>query len=410
MQRFLFSLILMFAASTSVGAANWRPALAARTNMPPLFMAVDKSKQRAFLVRASGNATALDKFQTLTCTTGQRDGDKQVEGDLKTPEGVYFVTGKITSGLDYTLYGNNAFPLNFPNPVDRIRGKTGYGIWIHGRGTPVTPKQTRGCVSLNNADVDHLDDHVARHATPVIIGQNIAWANATTAGAPRDVISGTWAWGATRERRDERFFDLYDPKLFAKSSGKSFARFQDETRAEFSAKPWIDVRLGKIQVLEGPDYVVSFFTEQILSHDSAKEGWRRLYWMRQGENWKIVGEEWVPQAARASATYPRVVEKEILSVLRHGEEAWSRRSLDDLIKLYARDAKRGLDAGDAAIERRVRADLDAGMGNPFSGTPQIALTDQGVVVLLSQAGSGRRFVFQPAKFDTWAITAEDPLH
>ncbi len=407
---FLILVTIFFAAPTTVGAANWRPTLAPRSNLPPLFMTVDKDKQRAFLVRANGNATTLDKFRNLVCTTGQRDGDKQIEGDLKTPEGVYFVTGKITSGLEYTLYGNTAFPLNFPNPVDRIRGKTGYGIWIHGRGGPITPKQTRGCVSLNNADVDRLDDHVTRHGTPVIIGQGITWANATRVGVPQDVVAGAWAWSATKERRDERFFSLYDPKLFAKSSGKPFERFQAQIRAEFAAKPWVDVRLGKIQILEGPDYVVSFFTERSLSHDSVKEGWRRLYWMRRGEAWKIVGEEWVPQPVEGSTPYQKVVEKEILSVLRHGEEAWSRRSLGDVVKLYARDAKRDLDSGDVAIEQRLRTELETGTDNPFRGEPQIALTDQGVVVLLSQAGSGRRFVFRPAKFDTWAITAEDALH
>lgn len=403
-------LIVLFAAPTVVGAANWRPTLAPRTNLPPLFMAVDKDKQRAFLVRTEGNATLLNRFKKLICTTGRRDGDKLAEGDLKTPEGVYFVTGKITSGLDFTLYGNTAFPLNYPNPVDRIRNKTGYGIWIHGRGEPISPKQTKGCVSLNNADVDHLDEHVTRHGTPVIIGQGIAWGNATKAGAPQGVVQGTWAWSAARERRDERFFDLYDPTLYGKSSGKPFDRFQAAIRAEFAAKPWVDLRIGKIQILEGPDYMVSFFTERNASHDSITEGWRRLYWMRQGETWKIVGEEWVPQALTTAKPYVAIVEKEIQTALRHGENAWTRRNLEDILKLYAHDAKRGLDDGSEAIAARLRTDLDTGADNPFHGEPQIALTDQGVVVLLSQAGSGRRFVFRPAKFDTWTITAEDTLH
>lgn len=407
---FALVLALQFAAPTLVDAANWRPTLTPRPNMPPLFMAVDKSRQRAFLVRSSGNATRLDKFKKLICTTGQRDGDKQVEGDLKTPEGVYFVTGKITSGLDFLLYGNTAFPLNYPNPVDRIRSKTGYGIWIHGRGEPITPRQTKGCVSLNNADVDHLDDHVARHGTPVIIGQDIAWGNATRAGAPQGVVQGTWAWSATRERRDERFFGLYDSKLYAQSSGKSFERFQTAIRAEFTARPWIDVRMGKIQILEGPGYVVSFFPEQTVAHDSIQEGWRRLYWMRQGDAWKIVGEEWAPQRLKTTPPYVVTMEKEIQTMLRRGEDAWSRRSLGDVVKMYAKDATRGLDQGDLAIARRLRAELETGVDNPFRGEPRIALTDQGVVVLLSQAGSGRRFVFRPAKFDTWAITVEDTLH
>ena len=47
-------------------------------------VAVDKSRQRFFLMEKG-------KSRDYLCTTGQAQGDKQVRGDLKTPEGVYFV-------------------------------------------------------------------------------------------------------------------------------------------------------------------------------------------------------------------------------------------------------------------------------------------------------------------------------
>ena len=89
--------------------------------------------------------------------TGMRGGGKLMEGDRKTPEGVYFLLGKATGGLDFDSFGNTAFPLNYPNPVDRIQGKTGDGIMIHGRGRSFGPRQTLGCVVLENDDVDTLD-------------------------------------------------------------------------------------------------------------------------------------------------------------------------------------------------------------------------------------------------------------
>lgn len=46
---------------------------------------------------------------------------------------------KIASGLDFKEYGGIAYTLNYPNPVDKLRGKTGHGIWIHSKGLGIEP-------------------------------------------------------------------------------------------------------------------------------------------------------------------------------------------------------------------------------------------------------------------------------
>jgi murein L,D-transpeptidase YafK len=58
------------------------------------------------------------------------------------------VVSKLEGGLDYEKYGYEAYTLNYPNPIDKLRRKTGYGIWIYGRGVPITPNLTGGCVCL----------------------------------------------------------------------------------------------------------------------------------------------------------------------------------------------------------------------------------------------------------------------
>ena len=68
------------------------------------------------------------KARDYLCTTGQAQGDKQVRGDLKTPEGVYFVVRKRTERLDFEEYGGEAYILDYPNPpVGWLRGKTAIG-------------------------------------------------------------------------------------------------------------------------------------------------------------------------------------------------------------------------------------------------------------------------------------------
>lgn len=296
MMAWLLTILICLAVPTPVNADSWFPEISPHNHLPPLFMVVDKGQQQATLVRRAHNATRLERFENTICSTGKADGDKQVQGDLKTPEGIYFITGKISSGLEFIEYGNTAFPLNYPNPVDRLRGKTGYGIWIHGRGVPLTPKMTRGCVSLPNVQVDRLDKHLALHKTPIIIGQGMTWGPAADNLGLREVMASTRAWAWAKEQRHEYFFNLYHPQLFARSSGQSFVDFQARIRAEFVTSPEVDLDLGQIQILEGPGYLLSFFTEQISTHSRTQAGWRRLYWMTENKVWKIVGEEWIPLA------------------------------------------------------------------------------------------------------------------
>ena len=111
--------------------------------VPGVVLVVDKSQQKLFVY--DGEKRGL--LREIVCTTGQAKGDKLVEGDLRTPEGVYFIERRIENGLDFELYGGQALVLNFPNPVDKAAQKTGYGIWIHGRGRLIVPRDTRGCVA-----------------------------------------------------------------------------------------------------------------------------------------------------------------------------------------------------------------------------------------------------------------------
>jgi L,D-transpeptidase YnhG len=76
------------------------------------------------------------------------------------------------------LYGVGALPINYPNPLDVQRGKTGSGIWLHG-----TPKRTvcagaaglrrlRGAVQPRSRT---LLDTVRIRTTPVVIAPELQW-------------------------------------------------------------------------------------------------------------------------------------------------------------------------------------------------------------------------------------------
>lgn len=95
------------------------------------------------------------------------DGPKEYEGDRKTPEGIYTITGKNKD----SGYHNN-LGISYPNDLDRARCKkwnkpTGGDIKIHGlkNGFGFIGSLHRlfdwtlGCIALTNAEVDELSEH-----------------------------------------------------------------------------------------------------------------------------------------------------------------------------------------------------------------------------------------------------------
>lgn len=392
-------LSLLFAAPAR--PQSWTASLAPHPKAPPLFMAVDMARQRAFVVRNMDGE--LKKMKDMPCTTGMHGGGKLLEGDRKTPEGVYFLQGKATGGLDFDSFGNTAFPLNYPNPVDRIQGKTGNGIMIHGRGRSFGPRQTLGCVVLENDDVDTLDRHVRIHATPVVIAESV---NLTgKAGPPPEIVLGTWGWIKARERRENAFFEIYDPARFEKSTGMSFARFRQKTLQEFASTRWVDIRVDDLQVVQGPDYMVSVFAERTLPH--GEQGWRRLYWMRQVELWKIVGEEWIPQNLGGSVDYAQLVGKEIRERLQECAQAWDKGDLKTLLRAYDRTGRRNDAQGREAVAASLERDMAAKKKNPYNAESMVRVTKHGVEAKLKADGHSRTILFLPGAFNTWLIVSDE---
>ena len=120
----LASLALVPALAQAAGS-GWETHVSSQPASPELFLGIDKEAQTFYMF---GKKSPLEVVRKLTCATGRAQGDKTREGDKRTPEGVYFVEEKVPGKLDFELYGNYAFSLNFPNPVDRLKGKTGQGI------------------------------------------------------------------------------------------------------------------------------------------------------------------------------------------------------------------------------------------------------------------------------------------
>ncbi|MBF0376845.1 MAG: L,D-transpeptidase [Desulfamplus sp.] len=128
---------------------------------------VEKDSQRLWIYTSKHGQ--LVKVFEIPCSTGEVYGPKMVEGDKKTPEGIYFIKQTYEDRFLTPVYGTRAFTTDYPNLLDKIVGKTGSAIWLHGTNRELKPMDSNGCVAMNNYDVVKLDPYVVLDETPVII-------------------------------------------------------------------------------------------------------------------------------------------------------------------------------------------------------------------------------------------------
>lgn len=133
---------------------------------------VNKRAQKLFVYHYNGH---FNKVYETECSTGKNQGAKTVEGDGKTPEGIYFPTKLFTDSQLSSTYGPMAFHIDYLNLLDRRMGRNGNNIWIHGTNKPLCPFQSNGCIALTNNSIKHLFNYISLNKTPIIIEESINW-------------------------------------------------------------------------------------------------------------------------------------------------------------------------------------------------------------------------------------------
>jgi murein L,D-transpeptidase YafK len=111
-------------------------------------------------------------LKTYRATLGQVKGDKEDEGDLKTPEGIYTFTSRITAPALAKKFGTLAFYMNFPNTFDDLSGRKGSNIMLHATDTPERLSRnydSLGCVVVKDQEIHELSPHVRIGLTPILI-------------------------------------------------------------------------------------------------------------------------------------------------------------------------------------------------------------------------------------------------
>lgn len=295
--------LLACLASSPAGADNWQASVY-DMGLPARVVAVDKARQLFHLYEKK---SPLALKYMYPCTTGQVDGDKQIINDMRTPEGVYFVEYKIANGLDFKEYGGIAYTLNYPNPVDRLRGKTGHGIWIHSKGFGIVPRDTRGCIAIGLQEIDEVGPMLLP-GTPVVVAEHVPTDSipALDNGTARHLRTRMEQWTRSWAARSSKLFDFYDAEAYTKAMPESFTAFRANKERLFKLFAWINIFNREVHVMEGPGYWVTWAEQFYRAPNLSTEGIRRLYWQRGKDNqFRIVGMEWLPRNLGMQAAFQK---------------------------------------------------------------------------------------------------------
>lgn len=252
-------------------------------------IAVDASRSRLYLFE--NRPTGLTLVADYYISVGKSGLEKNVEGDLRTPLGVYFITSNLDPKSLKDFYGSGALPINYPNVLDTKRGKTGSGIWLHG--TPPgqfsrPPLATDGCVVLANPDLVQVISKVEVRTTPVVIAQRLQWVapnSARSEGRPFEEALTAWQAAKSSGQMD-RVLGFYSPNF--NSNGKTLNQWTPALRSEMDKVRGRAIQLKDLSLLrwtDSADTMVVTFGEVA---DGTRTGpVKRQYWERQGSQWKI---------------------------------------------------------------------------------------------------------------------------
>ncbi len=251
---------------------------------------VEKMSQYLFVFRGK------KLLEMHPVTTGKNIGDKEREGDARTPEGIYYFTRIIPPKDLPKMYGGIAVVLNYPNPYDRLVGKTGSGIWLHGSDEEDRnnlPFSTRGCIVAENAALrEAILPKINLSNTLIGVYKVIPQSLETD-----DVKAFLEKWKEAWERKDLKgFLSFYSERFRWKGGGKK--EWERYKRRTILSKKFIEVKISNLTVVafakrgeKRPLYYLAEFFQEYKSDTYSDKGVKRLYILREGGSLRIISEE-----------------------------------------------------------------------------------------------------------------------
>jgi len=261
-------------------------------------LVVDAAQSRLYVYQ---NLNGQLRFVTdYYITQGKLGVNKVREGEKKTPLGVYYITGRVSGPRLPDFYGASALRINYPNEWDRVNGRSGSGIFLHG--TPSDsysrpPLASDGCVVLTNDDLRKLENSVDIGKTPVVIADHQEFVSKSKWDAERATalqLVDAWRNDLTSANH-ARVLKNYSGK-FKSANGEDLKTWFDKDLRALVDVVGLSVSLSDMTLFRYPgrdDIIVSTFTLETRIGKNRSTQRKRQYWAREGNAWKIVLESMV---------------------------------------------------------------------------------------------------------------------
>ena len=181
---------------------------------------------------------------------GENPGDKYTEGDKRTPEGAYELVEKKV-GLD-SFYGPFALVTSYPNVFEQSLDKKGSGIWIHGMPYYTDrEKFTKGCVALDNTELENLEKKLDLNKTILLISENTF--KKATKEEMALIFTSIYKWkDAWKYSNIEEYLSFYS-KDFKRANKTGFGLFSEQKRSIFAKNEQKTIRFSNIDISPYPN-------------------------------------------------------------------------------------------------------------------------------------------------------------
>ncbi|MBA7570819.1 hypothetical protein ES708_12572 [subsurface metagenome] len=260
---------------------------------------VDKNVHTLYVLDYDGGNRKL--VHSFDCKTGKNQGNKQVEGDQRTPEGVYFFVEKYDRNEIQRLvgrqqayqYGDMAYVMNFPNVLDRLKGKNGGGIWLHGTDKQfdqTSPFDTQGCVVLSNDAIKVISNYIDLYDTSIIIVESLSVDKIDTiTSAKQEILTMIEDWRESwAEKRIDDYIDFYSP--YFSSQGKNRDQWKIDKSYLATINGNVTISLDDFTVMRHNDGLLVQFKQTYSAANLNSIGIKTLYLVPGADSWKIISE------------------------------------------------------------------------------------------------------------------------
>lgn len=240
----------------------------------------------ATLYRYSRSDGRVQLAETTYMSIGQKGAGKQLQWDRRTPLGIYFIVERLDTSRLHEKYGVMAFPLDYPNVRDRLEGRSGDGIWVHGvkpGGDRRPAFDTDGCIALPNEDLIRMHSAFVPEVTPVIVTRHVRWAaDEDRERVANELRAQLSSWAESHVSDDPTGYLALYASTFAYRglSRDEWAAFRRDT---WQARDGSVVSISDMLLLadpEEPGVYLSRFRQHTVAAGENFETLKRLYWRR----------------------------------------------------------------------------------------------------------------------------------